>query len=143
MTAGKKYKIRPDGDGGWRTVTPPCREYTFSRSFPESQVVAAIPEGTVIGPVLEVRTVKILDEHGMEIAIPSIIRLANTSHVVISRETERLVIFMITKKSSGPVTNCSQLREDPTAARRLARALPAILLVILCSRKTVIPGGEG
>ena len=52
--------------------------------------------------------------------------------------------FMITKKSSGPVTNCSQLKRDPIAARKLVlsmasrkylRTLPAILWVILYSRK--------
>ena len=91
VTAGKKYKIRPDGDDGWRTITPLCRKYTFPRSFPESQAVAAILEGTIIGPVLEVRIVKFLIEHGIEIAIQSFARLAKTSHVVISRETERFV----------------------------------------------------
>ena len=42
---------------------------------------------------------------------------------------------MITRKSSGPETNCSPPKEDPTAARKLVRALPAILRVIPCSRK--------
>ena len=28
VTAGKKYNIRLDGDDGWRTITPLCREYT-------------------------------------------------------------------------------------------------------------------
>ena len=26
VTAGKKYKTRPNGDDGWRTITPLCRE---------------------------------------------------------------------------------------------------------------------
>ena len=34
---------------------------------------------------------KILDGYGVEVAIPSIVNPANTSHVVISRETERFV----------------------------------------------------
>ena len=88
MTAGKKYNNQPDENDGWGTNTPPCQEYTFSRSFPESQVVAAIPEGTIIGPVLEVRIVQIMDEYGIEMAIPSIVDL-RTSYVVVSRETER------------------------------------------------------
>ena len=91
VTAGKKYKTRPDGDDGWETSTPICREYTFSRSFPESQVVAAIPGGTTIAPVLEVRTVKILEEYGLEMSILSFVNPANTSYVVISRETEHFV----------------------------------------------------
>ena len=45
VTADKQYKIRPDGDDGQGSITPPCREYTFSRSFPKSQVLASIPEG--------------------------------------------------------------------------------------------------
>ena len=84
-TAGKKYKTRPDGDDGWETSTP------LSRSFPESQVVAAIPGGRTIGPVREVRIAKILGECGLEISSPSIVTPANTSYVVISRETERFV----------------------------------------------------
>ena len=87
MTAGKKSQTRPDGDDGWRTITPICREYTFSLSFPESQVVAAIPGGTTIAPVLEVRIVKILEEYGLEMSIPSFVNPANTSYVMISRES--------------------------------------------------------
>ena len=34
---------------------------------------------------------KIIDGYGIDIAIPSIVILANTSYVVISRETERFV----------------------------------------------------
>ena len=91
MTAGKKYKIQPDGDDGWRTITPLCRDYIPSRSFPKSQVLAAIPEGTIIGPVSEVQIVKFLDDSGIEVAIPSTANFANTSCVVISKETERFV----------------------------------------------------
>ena len=53
--------------------------------------MAAIPEGTTIGPVLEVHVVKILDGYGIEVAIPSIATPENTSYVVISREKERFV----------------------------------------------------
>ena len=86
-----QYKIRPDGDDGWSTITPTCREHTFSRSFPKSHVLAAIHQGTIIGPVLEVQIVKILDGYGIEITIPSISHLVGTSYVVITRETERFV----------------------------------------------------
>ena len=97
-------------------------EYTLSRSFLESQVVAAIPEGTFIGPVLEVQIVKILDGYGIEIAIPSIVNPANTSYVVISRETERYVNDIHAHpelRSSDELLTA----EDPIAARRLV--LPA------------------
>ena len=53
--------------------------------------MAAIPGGTTIGPVVEVRNVKIVEEHGIEIANPSIDKPANASYVVISRETKRFV----------------------------------------------------
>ena len=47
VTAGKKHKLLPDGADGWGTITLLCREYTLSRSFPKSQVLTAIPEGTI------------------------------------------------------------------------------------------------
>ena len=53
VAAGKQHKIRPEGDDGWRTITLLCREYLNSRSYPNTPVLAAIPEGTIIGPVLE------------------------------------------------------------------------------------------
>ena len=87
----KTYFQYRDGDDGWGTITLLCPEHTFSRFFPESQVVVAVPENTIIGPVLEVRIVNILDGYGIEVAVPSIINPANTSYVVISRETERFV----------------------------------------------------
>ena len=86
VTAGKQYKIRLDGstDGEQSLL---CAENThFSRSFHKSQVVAAIPEGTIIGPVLEGQTLKKLDGYGIEVAIPSIAHLANTSYALVSRE---------------------------------------------------------
>ena len=53
--------------------------------------MAAIPEGTIIGPVLEVQIVKILDGYGVEVAIPSSVNPADTSYIVISTESERFV----------------------------------------------------
>ena len=50
-----------------------------------------IPEGTIIGPVLEVHTAKILDGFGIEVVIPSMANPMDTSHVGISRETKRFV----------------------------------------------------
>ena len=38
------YKIRPNADDGWRTVTPLCREYTSTRSYPKTKALSAIPE---------------------------------------------------------------------------------------------------
>ena len=47
--------------------------------------------GTIIGPVVEVCIVKIIEEHGSEISIPSTLNSREASHVVISRETQRFV----------------------------------------------------
>ena len=77
VTAGKKYETRPHGDDGWRTITPLCGKYRCSRAFPESCVLAAIPERTTIGPVIEVRIVKVLQECAIEISIPSIVNPVN------------------------------------------------------------------
>ena len=83
LQLGKQYKTRPEGDDGWRTITPLCREYSSSRS--------SYSEGTIFGPVLEVHIVKVLDGYGIDVAIPSIENPTYTSYVVKSRETERFV----------------------------------------------------
>ena len=137
----------------WRTITPLCGEYSTSRSFPQSQVLAAVPEGTILGPMLVVQIVKTFDGYEIEVAIPSIAFPANASHAVISRETKQSALwmkFMITKKSSSPVTNCSQLKRSPIAARKLVRSIASRKLVRapknpvgdpLC-KKTVTPTSE-
>ena len=67
------------------------RIYLFSRVFPQAKPLGAFPAGTIIGPISEVHIVKILVEHGVEIAIPSIGKPGDVTCVVISRETERFV----------------------------------------------------
>ena len=49
------------------------------------------PQVQLLDQPFKVHIVKILDECGMEVAIPSICRPKDTSHVVISREIERFV----------------------------------------------------
>ena len=61
-----------------------CRICTLSRVNPHSRAFAAIPGGTIIGPVIEVQIVKILDQYGLEIAIPSPNDRQRTSHVMVS-----------------------------------------------------------
>ena len=58
-------------------IIPLCREYTLSRVHPTSRVFAAILGGTIVGPAIEVQLVKILDSHGLEIAIPSLTERAS------------------------------------------------------------------
>ena len=57
----------------------------------ENQSMVSVPEGTVIGPVLEVHVVKIIDGYWIEVAIQSIVNPEYTTYVVIFREQERLV----------------------------------------------------
>ena len=131
VASGKQYKILPYGDDGWWTITPLRREYASSRSNPKAQALEAIPEGTIIGPVLEVHIVKILDGCGIEVAIPSTANPMDTSYVVISRETA----FCAWNSFIGPVATCPQTfkdqegvtsmkeREEPRASRKLVLAL--------------------
>ena len=72
VTAGNYYQIRPVGEDGWGEITILCKEYEISRVYPETKALAAIPAGTINGPITEVHIVKILDEYGLEVAIPSI-----------------------------------------------------------------------
>ena len=58
-----------DGHGGVETQ---CQEFSLSRSDPRSRIHDKIPEGTKIGPVIEVRVVRIVGIYGLEVAVPSI-----------------------------------------------------------------------
>ena len=61
----------------------------FEFSYPKTNALSAIPEGTIIGPVSEVHVVKIIDRHCTEIAFHLIENPEYTTCVVISREEER------------------------------------------------------
>ena len=61
VTAENCNQIRPNDDDGWRTITPPCREFLNSRAYQKTKALGAIPAGTIIGPVIEVHVVKILE----------------------------------------------------------------------------------
>ena len=58
-----------DGHGGIETQ---CKEYKLSRSDPQTRIHCKIPGGTKIGPVIEVRVVRIVGIYGPEAAVPSI-----------------------------------------------------------------------
>ena len=84
-TFGIAPKLVP-GNNLWKSVR------TSNRSQkPQSRVFAAIPGGTLMGPVIEVQIVKILDQYGLEIAIPSLNERERTSYVMISRQKSRFV----------------------------------------------------
>ena len=83
VSAGMNYTTRPGEDDG--------RENMFSRVNTQSRAFAAIPGGKIIGPVIEVQIVKVLDQHGLEIANPSPKDTGRTSHFMISRGKSRFV----------------------------------------------------
>ena len=89
MIAGNHNKFRTDADDVWGTSSVP--RISSCRSYPKTQALAAVPEGTTIGPVLDVHNVEILNKYGIEIASPSVADPMNKSYVVITRETDRLV----------------------------------------------------
>ena len=85
VSAGMNYKTRPDEDEGFGHIIPLCREYTLSQMNPQSRAFAALPGGTIVGPVIEIQIVKILDQCGLEIAIPTLNDTERTPNVMISR----------------------------------------------------------
>ena len=91
VSAGMMCKTRLDEDDGKRHLVPLGREYIHSRANPQSRVFVAIPGRTVIGPVLKVQIAKILGQLGLEIAIPSPHNHETSTHVVITRGTNRFV----------------------------------------------------
>ena len=100
-------------DGRMGTVTPLCREYSNSRSYLNTRVLAANPAETIIGPVQEVRTLKVHDGYAIEVAIPSIWKPKDTSYVVISWETERFVNEIHNHTAEvRSVMNCSRIFKD-------------------------------
>ena len=124
VTAGIFYQVRPDGEDGWRNITPPCREFSCSRVFSQAKPLEAIPAGTIIGPIQEVQIVKILDEYVVGLAILSICKPGDVTYVVISRETERFVNEIHTheariRSSCELLENSQESKESPLAPRKL------------------------
>ena len=72
-------------------VTTAGRQLLICVENKKVQALAAIPEGIIIGPVLEVHIVKILDEYGMEVAIPPMTNPTYTFYFAVSLETERFL----------------------------------------------------
>ena len=77
-----------DGSGGF---TPECGEYTRPRQEVGPTVLGAIAEGTVIGPVLHYKEVKIRETCEMEIEIPSPSIPERNSRVMLCRGMSRYV----------------------------------------------------
>ena len=115
-------------------------------------MVTAIPEGTIIGPVLEVQVAKTLYGYGIEVAIPSIVNPANTSYVVISRETERLVNVTHDHKAefrssselltADKASNSSQEIGALNSVKEICSIPSSYLIGDSSFKKTVILGSE-
>ena len=59
------YLTRPDDDDG--DTYPIYREYTHPREFAESRCFATNNANTIIGPILNIRVLKIFGIHGIEV----------------------------------------------------------------------------
>ena len=89
----------------------------------------AVPAGTIIGPISEVLIVKILDECGVEVAIPSIYKPADMTYVVISRETERFLKEIHTHEAKTRSTmelleNLQESKESMSCKQRKVTSSP-------------------
>ena len=82
---------------------------------PQSRAYAAIPERTIIGPDIEVHIVKILDNLGLEIAIPSPKNPSRTSCVLISKGQSRFVDELHIPSLGHDVTSAESLSEHANA----------------------------
>ena len=125
-----------------RSYTSMRKIYLFS-SLPANQTkpLGPVPAGTILGPVQEVHIVKLLDEYGIEVTIPSICKLGDWTCVVISRETERFVNEIHTHeariRSSGEVLENSQdCKESVSYKQREVTTSPRETWVAPSTRET-------
>ena len=107
VAAWKRYTFRPNGEDGWGSALFYAENTRFlDIKCPKAQALAAIPEGTIFGPVH--------DRYGIEVAIPSI-----PIHI---RETERFVNEVHDHKEELRSSN------ELIAHRKLVLVLSAICL---------------
>ena len=74
-----------DVDDGFGGTTGSCREYTLPRDHQDSEPIGLVNGHTRIGPVLQIRVVCCLDQHGIEMQVPSTSRNGSDSWILISR----------------------------------------------------------
>ena len=115
VKAGMHYKTIPDMDDCFGDFTPACREYTHPRADPFSRAYAAVPGGTVIGPVVGVRVEQFLGNHGLEIESPSPNRPETTSWVVICKGKNRFVDELHAPDPKYNLTSSESLSEQAIA----------------------------
>ena len=108
-------------DNGFGGYTLACREFSHPRNDPRSKVFAAIPGGTNIGPVVQVRVAFLLNNYGIEIEIPSPSRPKMKSWVVICRGRNRFVNELHVHKPVYYNTSSELLGEEDSVKRHEPR----------------------
>ena len=74
VSIGPYFRTIHDVNDGCGGKTGSCREYTLPREDQDSEPIGWIREHTKIGPVRQVRVTCCLDQHGIEIHVPSILQ---------------------------------------------------------------------
>ena len=109
VSAGMNYKTRPDEDDVVGQIIPLCREYTLSLVKPAIQsLLQQFLEDQLLDQSFEVQIVKIIDQYGLDIAIPSPNDKERTSYVMISRRKSRFVVHIPNAelRSSAELLTC-------------------------------------
>ena len=91
-----------------REITPLCRDYSSSWTYRTTRALSANPEGTIIGPVLELHVIKnsFLTDMAKKLQFNHL-QTQNTQLTLLFPEKKSVfwMKFMITDKSSGPAMN--------------------------------------
>ena len=90
-------------------------ESTHPRAESDSRIYAAVPERTIIGPVLQVHNIQFLGTHEIEIQIPSTTTPDRNSWVVICRGKNRFVDELHLRGPGHNPTSDELLVERPIA----------------------------
>ena len=98
-----------DGHGG---IDTQCKEHLLSRSDSRSNIFCKIPGETRMGPVFEIKAVRIVGIHGIEVSVPSVKDCSRTFWVLISRGKNRFVNEIEKTDISHNVPSSNLLREQ-------------------------------
>ena len=95
-------------NGGFENRIASCREYTLSRTHPDSEAKLWIYKYTEIGPVLDVRVICHHNVYGIEIQIPSTCGDNTNVWVVMSRSSNRYVDELRYRESENLLEKVAQ-----------------------------------
>ena len=111
------YRTALDVDDGFGDRTLVCRECTSFRADSDPRIYAAIKQRTIIGPALQVHTVKCLGMYGIEIHIRSSNSSKKTSWLVICREKKSHVEWYLIS-SQDPIPSVRNYCERERCCER-------------------------